>query len=205
MHARHLARLIPVAAIATLAACGSDSKSADMPTMPMTTEVATAVSAAGAAAGLSLAEVEFNQGMIAHHEQAIEMAEIALDPTRGARPEVVDLATRIKGAQDGEVAMMTGWLTAAGAPLQMDMSGGHDMMSMPGMMSAEQMDELSTLTGAEFDAAWLSMMIAHHEGAITQAKDVKAAGANADIAALADAIVAAQQGEITEMRALLGQ
>ena len=82
----------------------------------MSTEIAAVGSTAGSAAAseLNAAEVEFAQGMIAHHEQAIEMAEIALDPNVGASPQVVDLATRIKGAQDPEVELMTGWLTAAG-------------------------------------------------------------------------------------------
>ena len=141
--------------------------------------------------------------MIAHHEQAIEMAEIALDPNIGASPEVVDLATRIKGAQDPEVELMTGWLTAAGEPVAMDTSEGHDMSSMDGMMTAEQMDAMAAMTGAEFDQMWLEMMIAHHEGAISQSQTVKADGSNADVLALADQIITAQQAEITEMQALL--
>ena len=57
----------------------------------------------------------FAQGMIPHHEQAIEMADIALDPTIGAGPEVIDLAARIKAGQDPEIEQMTAWLTAWGA------------------------------------------------------------------------------------------
>ena len=74
---------------------------------------------------------------------------------------------------------------------------------MDGMMSADDMAGLATLTGAEFDTAWAEMMIAHHEGAITQARTVKAAGSNADVLVLADEIIAAQQAEIDEMKALL--
>ena len=120
---------------ATLAACGSDdSSSAD------TTPATEAPGGSAATVELNAADIEFAQGMIAHHEQAIEMAEIALDPNIGASPEVIDLATRIKGAQDPEVELMTGWLTAAGEPVAMDASEGHDMSSMDGMMTAEQMD-----------------------------------------------------------------
>jgi uncharacterized protein (DUF305 family) len=86
----------------------------------------------------------------------------------------------------------------------MDMSDGHDMSSMDGMMSVEQMDALAVATGAEFDRMWLEMMIEHHEGAISQSETVLAAGSNADVLALADAIISAQQAEITEMQALLG-
>ncbi|MBI5089569.1 MAG: DUF305 domain-containing protein [Actinobacteria bacterium] len=183
---------------ATLAARGSaDSSSAD------TTPATVAPGGSAAAVALNDADVEFAQGMIAHHEQAIEMAEIALDPNVGASPQVVDLATRIKDAQDPEVELMTGWLTAAGEPVVMDTSDGHDMSSMDGMMTAEQMDSLSAMTGTEFDQMWLGMMIAHHEGAISQSETVKADGSNADVLALADQIITAQQGEIAEMKALL--
>jgi uncharacterized protein (DUF305 family) len=181
----------------TLGACGSDGSS---------TADASTAAPVGSSASLTLneADVEFAQGMIAHHEQAIEMAEIALDPTRSARPEVIDLATRIKAAQDPEVQLMTAWLTAAGESIIMDTSDGHDMSTMEGMMSVEQMDQLAVATGAAFDTMWIEMMIAHHEGAISQSETVKAEGSNADVIALADAIITAQQAEITEMSALLG-
>jgi uncharacterized protein (DUF305 family) len=182
----------------SLAACGSDDSPAADPA-PAVEDT----SAATSEVVLNDADVEFAQGMIAHHEQAIEMAEIALDPNMGASPEVVDLATRIQAAQDPEVELMTGWLDAAGEPLTMDESDGHDMSSMEGMMTADQMDALAAATGAEFDRMWLEMMIAHHEGAISQSETVKASGSNADVRALADEIIVAQQAEIEEMRALL--
>ncbi len=189
---------IALALTAILAACGSDdTPSAPVPaTQPETSTDSTA-------ATLNEADVEFAQGMIAHHEQAIEMAEIALDPNTGASPDVLDLATRIKSAQDPEVELMTGWLTAAGEPITMDTAEGHDMSSMEGMMTAEQMDAMADMTGADFDQMWLEMMIAHHEGAISQSQTVKADGSNPDVLALADQIITAQQAEITEMQALL--
>ncbi len=198
MMIRHLAApAIALALTATLAACGSDdSPSAD------TTPATEAPGASTATVALNAADIEFAQGMIAHHEQAIEMAEIALDPTVGASPKVIDLATRIKGAQDPEVKLMTGWLTAAGEPVVMDTSEGHEMSSMDGMMTADQMDAMAAMTGAEFDQMWLEMMVAHHEGAISQSETVKTTGSYADVLALADQIITAQQGEITEMQAL---
>jgi uncharacterized protein (DUF305 family) len=195
MKLRHLSALT-VAVAATLAACGSD----DDTSSDSTTETSAVASAEVA---LNEADVEFAQGMIAHHEQAIEMAEIALDPAVGASAEVVDLATRIQAAQDPEVALMTGWLDAAGESVTMDTSDGHDMSSMPGMMSADQMDEMAAMTGADFDQMWLTMMIAHHEGAVSQSETVKADGSNADVLLLADQIIAAQAAEINEMKALL--
>lgn len=191
---RLVAPAIALTLTATLAACGADNS---------TSTNTTAAADASATAELNKADIEFAQGMIAHHEQAIEMAEIALDPNVGASPAIVDLATRIKGAQDPEVELMTGWLTAAGEPVAMDAAEGHDMSSMQGMMTAEQMDAMAAMTGAEFDQIWLQMMIEHHEGAVSQSQTVKANGSNADVLALADTIINAQQAEITEMQALL--
>lgn len=190
--------------VATLAACGSDDSSSADTAAPATTAAAEAPASTPAGdVTLNDADIEFAQGMIAHHEQAIEMAEIALDPNRQAGAEVLDLATRIQAAQEPEIEQMTAWLTAAGESITMDMSEGHDMSSMEGMMTAEQMDALAVATGTEFDTMWLEMMIAHHEGAISQSQTVKANGSNPDVLALADQIVAAQQGEIAEMQALL--
>ena len=196
---RLAAPAIALALTATLAACGSDDHSS----MADTTTATQAPGGSTPTVTLNAADIEFAQGMIAHHEQAIEMAEIALDPKVGASPEVLDLATRIKGAQDPEVELITGWLTAAGEPVMMDGGDGHDMSAMDGMMTAEQMDSMAAMTSTEFDKTWLEMMIAHHEGAITQSETVKADGSNADVLALADQIITAQQGEITEMKALL--
>jgi uncharacterized protein (DUF305 family) len=183
-----------VVAAVVLSACGGDhgdhSGGSAAATIP-------------AGAGFGTADVVFSQSMIPHHEQAVEMAEIALDPAVGAGPEVIALATEIKGAQDPEIELMTRWLTSWGQPLTMDMSDGHDMSAMVGMMSADEMKALGAATGAEFDTLWLEMMIAHHEGAISMATDVKAESSNADVLALADAITAAQQAEIAEMKALL--
>lgn len=190
---------LALALIATSAACGSDESSTTEPT-----QAAEAPGASTASVVLNDADIEFAQGMIAHHEQAIEMAEIALDPAIGANPGVVDLATRIEQAQDGEVALMTGWLTAAGEPVAMDTSDGHDMSSMEGMMTADQMDAMAAMTGTDFDSMWLEMMIAHHEGAISQSETVKADGSNPEVLALADQIIVAQQAEIAEMQSLQG-
>jgi uncharacterized protein (DUF305 family) len=191
-------RVIPSVAVILLtglAACGADS--------PSVTE--TTVGGPSATIELNDADAEFAQGMIAHHEQAIEMAEIALDPNSGAREEVRDLAVRIKAAQDSEVMMMSAWLTAAGRPMMMDMSDGHDMSSMAGMMSVDEMDALMGSTGSEFDKMWLEMMIKHHEGAIIQAQDVMASGSYAEIMVLAEEIISVQFAEIAEMRVLLEQ
>lgn len=194
------ALVLALAAVATLtlSACGShdDHGSGSGGSAASTVPIA-------ADASFNATDLEFVQGMIPHHEQAIEMADIALDPKAAASAEVVALAKQIQGAQDPEIETMKGWLTTWGQPEMADMPG-HDMSSMKGMMSADDMDRLATLTGTEFDKAWLEMMIAHHEGALTMAQDVKAGGKDVDVAALADEVIAGQTAEIAEMKGLLG-
>lgn len=201
MKLRH-ATVLAAIGVLPLVACGGDDSSNSTTAAPAATDAETTGSSVGVE--FNTADVEFLQGMIPHHEQAIEMADIALDPTVGASAEVVDLATRVKAAQDPEIEQMTGLLTAWGQPVQMDTSGGHDMSTMEGTMTAEQMDALSAASGAEFDMMWLESMISHHEGAIAMAQAVKGSGSNPEAIALADQIIAAQQAEITEMQALLG-
>ena len=147
-------------------------------------------------------DVMFAQMMIPHHEQAIEMSDIALDPTVGAGEAVRNLATKIKAAQDPEIQQMTDLLTSWKKSLTMDESMDHsDMMS--GMLSAEELSRLSTLRGAEFDRAWLTGMIAHHEGAIDMAEAALKDGSNSAVRDLANEIIRGQEAEITEMRNLI--
>ena len=146
-----------------------------------------------------MSDVMFAQMMIPHHSQAVELA--ALAEANTSNPVILDLAARIKGAQQPEIDSMTAWLAAAGAPA---VDHGSHGMSMPGMVGAADMAALEKASGAEFDVLFLSHMIQHHEGAIDMANDVLATTKNDDVAALAAAIVAAQTAEIDEMYALLG-
>ena len=129
------------------------------------------------------ADITFAQLMIPHHEQAVQMADMALQ--QATSPEVTDLATQIKAAQDPEIQQMRGWLQQWGAPEQMDGVDGMDHGDMDmggqtagGMMSDEDMGALMDASGADFDRMWLTMMIAHHEGAIEMAEQVKAQSTN---------------------------
>lgn len=181
-------------ALALLAGCGGSSV-ADV--------AEKAVDAAKDAIGFNDSDVMFSQMMIPHHEQAIEMSDIALDPTVGASEVVKSLATRIKGAQDPEINTMKGFLTSWKMSLTMDTSMDHGEM-MSGMLSAEEITNLSTLRGTEFDRAWITGMIAHHEGAIEMAADVLKDGKNTAVRTLANTITSGQDAEITEMKRLLG-
>ena len=191
-----------VAATVLLTGCASSSmSSAEMPAGHSSS------SGAVVATG-SDADVTFAQLMISHHEQAVQMADMALQQSTSA--EVTDLATQIKAAQDPEIGQMRGWLQQWGAPEQMDGMDGMDHGDMDmggqsagGMMSDEDMGALGDASGADFDRMWLTMMIAHHEGAIKMAEQVKAESTNPDVIALADAIVAGQKKEIDTMQQLL--
>ena len=148
-------------------------------------------------------DVMFAQMMIPHHEQAVHMAEMADDAA--SSPEVRDLAERIKAAQGPEIETMQGWLEDWG--VEEDSHGGdhgHGSDSgMPGMMSDADLDDLGRTGGNGFDRMFLTMMIAHHEGAIEMAETELADGEDADVKALARDIRTAQTKEIAEMRRLL--
>ncbi|HEX8347247.1 MAG TPA: DUF305 domain-containing protein [Actinoplanes sp.] len=147
------------------------------------------------------ADVAFAQHMIVHHRQAVEMAVLA--DTRAANAQVKELAGKIKAAQDPEITTMTGWLNAWGKPAPEPGAHGSGHESMPGMMSDADMKKLTDSTGAAFDKQFLTMMIAHHEGAITMANDEASGGSNPEAKALATKIVADQRAEITQMKDLL--
>lgn len=190
-------------------ATGSTTASA-----PANTPESTAAAASPVASG-SAADIAFTQLMIPHHEQAVEMADMALAPQASASPQVKDMATQIKAAQAPEIEQMQGWLQKWGAPSQMasastDAAGGMEGMDMGGvtengMMTAQQMAALSETSGAAFDQQWTQMMIAHHEGAITMAEQVKADSQNAQVIALADAIIQSQTAEMIVMKKELTQ
>ncbi|MEV6600056.1 DUF305 domain-containing protein [Actinoplanes sp. NPDC051346] len=147
------------------------------------------------------ADVAFAQHMIVHHRQAVEMA--ALADSRAANAQVKKLAATIKAAQDPEVATMSGWLSDWGKPVPGADAHGNEHESMPGMMSKADMTKLADATGAAFDKQFLTMMIAHHEGAITMAGKESAEGSNPTAKALAAKIAADQQAEILAMKDLL--
>ena len=137
--------------------------------------------------------------MIPHHEQAIEISNLA--KTNGASPEVQALATSISNAQGPEIAQMQGLLEAAGALGEIGKHMGH----MDGMLSEEQVAAIKDARGVEFDRLYLEGMIAHHEGAVKMAQNAIDSGGNAAVIAVAEQQLAAQTAEIAEMKKLLGQ
>ncbi|MFF5155991.1 DUF305 domain-containing protein [Streptomyces sp. NPDC000348] len=194
-----------VAASLVLAACGGDGGS-DSGSAAQTSASAGAEDTAGAH---NDQDVDFAQGMIPHHQQALQMARMAAAQASSA--EVKDLAARIEKAQDPEIETMSGWLEAWGEDVPssmpgmdhgMDHSGGSDM---PGMMDTEDMDQLMDTSGKDFDTMFLTMMVEHHEGAVEMATTEKEKGRYGPARKMADDIITAQNAEIEEMNELLGK
>ncbi len=160
--------------------------------------------------GPTEADVKFMQGMIMHHNQAVEM--VALMPGRTKNPKVISLGQRISISQTDEMKFMRRWLTYRDKPLTEmgDMAGMEhmDMPLMPGMLTAKQMAALKRATGPKFDQLFLTGMIQHHGGALTMVKDLFDTPGAAQDAQLFDFtadIGVTQQGEIDAMRNMLAK
>ena len=143
---------------------------------------------------LSDSDVMFLQMMLPHHEQAIQMSDLALINT--ANEEVLLTAKSIKKLQNLEIQKMKSWLTEAGLP-----AAGH-MMGEDGMMTDQQMTDLRAARGKDFDMQYLSGMIVHHRGAIAMAQTEMEQGSNPKVKAMAAAIVVSQTAEVLAMVAL---
>jgi uncharacterized protein (DUF305 family) len=160
---------------------------------------------------LSQADVEFTQGMIMHHQQAVEMT--ALIPSHTDNKDLRSLGARISSSQSDEIKFMQRWLAVRGEPISMAMPGmpdmdksGRPMALMPGMLSSEQMEALRKAKGAEFDHLFLTGMIQHHEGALTMVKDLfdtAGAGQDADLFNFATDADNTQRAEIKIMQIML--
>ena len=146
------------------------------------------------------ADVSFMQGMIPHHAQALAMT--ALTEPQGAGEAVKQMALRMEISQRDEIRWMERWLEARGA----DWEGSHGGMLMPGMLTPEQMEELSGARGTEFDRLFLEYMIQHHEGALTMVAALLAtpgAAQESEVFQFANDVDVDQRMEIARMRALL--
>lgn len=206
-----------------LSACSGGATSDEAASVTSPVSVSSTVSTPAEASAHNDADVAFAQGMIPHHEQAIEMSDMLLGK-QGVDVAVLSLATEIKAAQAPEIEKMQGWLqqwgvSSAPATTSTDMPGhnmpGHDMSGgdmgdMPGMgggghgmMSEADMAALQNAPGPEAGRLFLEQMIEHHEGAITMAQQEIDNGQFPEAVDMARSIVTSQQAEIDEMRALL--
>jgi uncharacterized protein (DUF305 family) len=167
----------------------------------------------------SAADVQFMQGMIMHHAQAVEMT--ALIESHTTTKDLRSLGARISRSQSDEISFMKRWLEARGEPTSIampDMPGmdmpGMDMSShsshsmlMPGMLTAKQMESLKKAKGEEFDRLFLTGMIQHHGGALIMVKDLfdtAGAGQDAELFNFATDVDSGQRAEIRIMQTMLG-
>ena len=168
--------------------------------------------AATAGSGYTAADVEFMQGMIHHHAQAIVMATMA--PSHGASAQVALFCKKVIVSQRDEIDLMQTWLKDRGQmvpdPNDHHMSmPGMDMGSMPmmpGMLSAEQMKALDAARGTAFDRLFLTGMIQHHQGALTMVAklfDTPGSGQGSEIFGYATGVDTDQRAEIDRMQQLL--
>src|SRR5207253_6127481 len=165
-------------------------------------------------------DVQFMQGMIMHHAQAVEMT--ALIESHTENRDLRLLGARISHSQSEEIKFMKRWLDTKGEPTSlpmqkmrgMDMSmpgmSGMDMsnqpMLMPGMLTPKQMEALKKAKGAEFDQLFLTGMIQHHNGALIMVKDLfdtAGAGQDAELFNFATDVDTGQRAEIRIMQGLL--
>ncbi|RKN04427.1 DUF305 domain-containing protein [Streptomyces radicis] len=142
----------------------------------------------------------FMRMMIDHHEQALEMTDLA-DEHAEARG-VGSLAERIAGAQGPEIDVMEAWLTRNAGHEADQGHQEHDPSTMPGMATPEQLAELGAATGEEFDALFLDLMITHHEGAVSMATEALAGVGDVLVEQLASEVITSQTAEIGRMEDL---
>ncbi|HEX2166247.1 MAG TPA: DUF305 domain-containing protein [Longimicrobiales bacterium] len=158
------------------------------------------------------ADVRFMTGMIHHHAQAVEMAQMA--PSHGAGDQIQVLAARIINAQRGEIDIMQRWLRNRGEPVpevhvtegDVMVHGADHAMHMPGMLTEAQIRQLDAARGAEFDRLFLELMIQHHRGAVTMVRDLfgtPGAGRDEDVFRFASDVHVDQKTEVARMERML--
>lgn len=188
-----------------LAGCGSTG-SGGMPGMDHGSSSSSSAPAGGGSsttAEFNAADVMFVQGMIPHHEQAVQMSDTLLSKS-GVSADTVALARQIKAAQQPEIDTMKGWLTAWGKRTDGGM-GGMDHGMGGGMATADELKRFDQAEGRDAEKLYLEMMTKHHEGAIAMARTEISGGKNADTISLATSIVSSQQAEIDTMKKLLAR
>ena len=142
------------------------------------------------------ADAMFLEMMIPHHQQAVDISNLALKTSKD--PELLALAQTIITAQTAEIKQMKSWLSDAGAGSDM----GHSMDGMGGMLDGAELSALAAATGKNFDVLWLKGMIGHHDGAIHMTTMIRDAS-NPDIKLFGENVVKDQSAQIKQMEAML--
>ena len=201
----------PLFLVFAAAGCATAQKPAQAAVAPAT-RVPAADTAVDSQHAYTKADINFMDGMIAHHAQALLMTGWA--ESHGASPAVMTLTSRITNAQKDEIAGMQKWLRDRHQPvpepdphgMMMSMNGMQHEMLMPGMLTESQLKQLDDARGKEFDRLFLTFMIQHHKGAVTMVNDLfGTTGAAQDITVykMASDISADQTTEIERMQKML--
>ncbi len=148
-------------------------------------------------------DLRFLDGMILHHQGAIEMAQLALQES--SRPEIQQLSQGIITAQQGEITQMQQWREAwypraSSDPVMYHAEMGHSMTMTPEMQATMMMSEDLGRADEAFDQRFLEGMIVHHEGALDMAQQVLQNSDRPELQQLAQAILTTQQAEIDQMQ-----
>ncbi len=203
MRSRILAFAGMLAGVLVVTGCGGGQ-----PTTGAQSADPTSKASSDASADFNDADVAFVSGMVPHHEQAVEMADIVLadEPS----PEVAEVAEQIKAAQQPEIEQLNQMLDHFG--VDADSAGGHggghgggDAPMHGGMMTEQELAEFEDASGTDAERSFLTLMIAHHEGAIEAAETELAEGEYAPARELAESIRDSQAAEIKQMEQLLAQ
>ncbi len=152
----------------------------------------------------SPADVAFMQGMIVHHQQAVDMAALVEDRTN--TPEILAVAGRIDASQEDEIEFMRGWLSDRSELTEMAGMGHAAHSGMTGMATAEQMAALAEARGTNFDRLFLELMVRHHQGAITMVEELhnqRGTAADPVMYEFTSEVVNDQNAEIERMNAFL--
>jgi len=184
---RVIAGLVALIMVIALAGCSKDSS------MGMDHEGHSSM----ASGDLSSDDIMFLQMMIPHHQQAIDISDLAL--TKSSDSELLALAKDIRDGQASEIVKMKAWLDGANAGMDPGHSMGHDMS---GMLGDSELAALKAATGKSFDLLWLKGMTGHHDGAIDMAAMIENAE-NAEIKSFGQAIVTAQSAQNKQMAAMI--
>jgi uncharacterized protein (DUF305 family) len=158
-------------------------------------------------------DVGFARDMSAHHLQAVEMANVALE--RSTDNAVRGLAFDISSTQQNQVGRMQGWLSlwgysiTGGEPMAWmgpDGHAGHDMSTpglMPGMATDDELAQLRSATGEDFDVLFLQLMTRHHQGGVGMAEYAQTHAQEWAVRRLASSIIESQSGETQLMLSML--
>jgi uncharacterized protein (DUF305 family) len=167
------------------------------PSAPAGAESARDPASGAGAEEATAADLVFVGAMIAHHEQAVALAELAVD--RATDPGIVSLAERMSLTQAAEASAMRSWLERRDATGRAPGDAHDHEAAMDGEISRSTLDRAARSGGAEFDRLFVAAMVPHHLGAVRMAEDRLAEPGDPAVSRWARAIANAQSLEVDRL------